>query len=272
MQQHVKLSLSALVLFSLLSCHTTKMAATSGFSPDALYGYQWVLADLGDQHITSEFVKTPFIEFKKGDAIRFSGNAGCNNIFGSVLLGDGNKMTFSPIGATKMACPGISVEPAFIQALGTVTNWSIENAQLILWNQKTMVARFNPKAGEGQNTDFLNDLAGYWDLNYIAGQKTAFKDLFPNKIPLLIFSKDDPMMVNGNTGCNSFSGRYFINGTSLSVAQPMAMTMMACPGNGEAVFLNALQKVNKYNITNGTLSLLMGETVLLRFSKSSIQK
>lgn len=272
MQKQFKFYLSAFLMIFIMSCHTTKMATTTGFSSNALFGYKWFLSDLGDQHIASEFARTPFIEFTNGEAIRFSGNGGCNNIFGSVVLAEGNKMSFSPVGMTKMACPGDNYETNFVQALGTVTHWSIVNAQLILWNDKTIVARFNPRPGEGQALEFLNELSGYWDLNYIAGQNANFKELFPNKIPLLIFSKSASLEVNGNTGCNSFSGRYFINGREISIAQPIAMTMMACPGNGEAVFLDALQKVNTYTISNDILSLMNNENVLLRFSKSPVKQ
>lgn len=49
--------------------------------------------------------------------------------------------------------------------------------------------------------------------------------LFPNTSITLAF--DGAGAVSGNSGCNSYSGAYAINGTSLSIG-PLISTRMAC--------------------------------------------
>lgn len=112
-----------------------------------------------------------------------------------------------------------------------------------------------------------DQLDGTWVLNYISGPRIAFEGLYPNKKPQIVFTVADKR-VSGNTGCNSFSGPLVIDGSKISFDQPMAMTKMACPGEGEMVFMETLKKVNTYSVSGGnTLNLIMGDIAVMRFSK-----
>ncbi|MEO7210886.1 MAG: META domain-containing protein [Chitinophagaceae bacterium] len=193
MQKIFLLFISSTVMLSIMSCNSSKMAATTTvtqqFSTDQLFSYQWYLTEFNNEPVTRGIIKTPFIVFAKGDAIRFSGTGGCNNIFGSIELLKGNSIKFSPVGSTKMACPNDQYETKFIAMLSGVTNWSIENASLIFWNGKNIVARFEGQAIEGTSLVLPEEIIGNWNLTYISGEKIAFKGLFPDKIPLMIFTK-----------------------------------------------------------------------------------
>jgi len=113
----------------------------------------------------------------------------------------------------------------------------------------------------------LSTLQGTWQLNYITGPRIAFEGLYPNRRPTLSFDAKRKKIA-GNTGCNSFSGPLTAEGKKISFAEPMAMTKMACPGEGETVFLETLKKINGYDVTAGyTLTLLMGEVAMMRFTK-----
>jgi heat shock protein HslJ len=48
----------------------------------------------------------------------------------------------------------------------------------------------------------------------------------------------------------------------------MGMTMMACEGNGDSVYMDALKKIESYTITDDgkTLNLLLGNIVMMRFT------
>ncbi|PZR28542.1 MAG: META domain-containing protein [Citrobacter freundii] len=110
-------------------------------------------------------------------------------------------------------------------------------------------------------------LDGTWTLNYISGPRIAFEGLYPNKKPQIIFNSQD-RRVSGNTGCNSFSGPLVVDGNKINFDQPMAMTKMACPGEGEMVFLETLKKVNTWSVSDGnTLNLIMGDIAVMRFSR-----
>jgi len=62
---------------------------------------------------------------------RLHGNAGCNTINGKVEV-NGNKIAFSNIISTEMACPG-DIEQRFLTALQSVDNYKIEKLRLYLY-------------------------------------------------------------------------------------------------------------------------------------------
>ena len=263
--------ISSSLLFSLFSCKSSQMPEVSNtnFPSDDLFAHQWYLTELNNEPVTRGIIKTPFIVFTKGEAIRFSGNSGCNNIFGSAELLSGNGIKISPVGATKMACPNDLYETKFIAMLSGITNWRIENASLILWNGKNIVARFEGEPLEGSNLKLPVEMIGNWDLVYISGKKIAFKGLFPDKIPMMVFSAEKMNEVNGNTGCNSFMSKFLLfPNHGISIAQPLAMTLMACQGEGENTFLQTLKLVNKYEVSNDKLTLLNNDIPEMIFEKS----
>lgn len=274
MKKIIPLFISTTCIIFLLSCNSSKMAAATenkNFSSDQLFSYQWYVTELNNEPITRGIIKTPYIVFTKGEAIRFSGSGGCNNIFGSVDLMKGNGIKFSPVGSTKMACPGEMYETKFIAMLSGVTNWSIQNASLILWNGKNIVARFEGQAMEGTSLVLPKEILGNWDLTYISGKKITLKGLFPDKIPLMFFTEGKNDEVNGNAGCNSFLTKILLlKDNGISIAQPIAMTMMACPGEGEKTFLATLNYINKYAIANNTLTFFQNDIPLMIFAKSNI--
>jgi len=62
---------------------------------------------------------------------RLHGNAGCNTINGKVEV-DGNKIAFSNIITTEMACPG-DIEQRFLSAIQSVDGYKIEKLRLFLY-------------------------------------------------------------------------------------------------------------------------------------------
>jgi len=110
-------------------------------------------------------------------------------------------------------------------------------------------------------------LNGNWQLTYITGATTTFDSLYPSKIPAMNFDVVDKK-ISGNSGCNSFSGKLVTEGNKISFAEPMIMTKMFCPGGGEPLFLQNLQKVETYLIVNDTtLNFMMGEIAIMKFAK-----
>ena len=113
----------------------------------------------------------------------------------------------------------------------------------------------------------LSKLGGSWELNYISGPRIAFNGLYPGKKPQMVFNLADKR-VSGNSSCNSFSGKLQADDTSINFNEPLIVTKMACPGEGEAVFFEMLKKVNKYAITGDTtLNFMMGDIAIMRFKK-----
>ena len=62
-----------------------------------------------------------------------SGNNSCNNFFGGYTIEAGERIRFSDnLGATMMACPDMTTETAFMEALRKVDNYSVNGNQLSL--------------------------------------------------------------------------------------------------------------------------------------------
>lgn len=113
----------------------------------------------------------------------------------------------------------------------------------------------------------LNLLKAKWALQSLTDQPNV-GELFNNgKLPFLQFDTDD-MRVTGNSGCNSLTGAFkLLGGGKIDLGQ-MAMTKMACPGNGEKVFMNALNQVTDFKVNNNVLSLLNGKQELMKLVKT----
>lgn len=115
------------------------------------------------------------------------------------------------------------------------------------------------------STSTNQKLAGTWELNYISGRRITFDGLYPEKKPTITFDTVN-QRVNGSTSCNAFNGKLVVDGPTISFTEPMAMTRMMCPGEGEQAFLDVLKTVNRYAISDdNTLTMLMGDVAVMRF-------
>jgi len=101
--------------------------------------------------------------------------------------------------------------------------------------------------------------AHVWELNTLNGKVLDINE-FRTGTPFLIFDKSG--FVSGSTGCNNFTGKYELNKTSLSI-EAGAMTRMACQGNGETLFLNALKQVKTIQTSKNKITLLNGMEELM---------
>ena len=108
------------------------------------------------------------------------------------------------------------------------------------------------------------DLIGTeWILGDLPGQVLA------DVRPTVSFSGDGT--VSGNAGCNTFSGTYTADGSTLTLG-PLATTRMACEGAKgtlETAYVAALQATTAYELTDaGELKLTSGTTTLT-FTKAT---
>ena len=120
-----------------------------------------------------------------------------------------------------------------------------------------------------KKTDAVSKLEGNWELNYITGPRITFDGLYPNKKPTINFNVKENR-VSGNSSCNSFTGKLNVTGNKIDFTQPMVMTKMMCgDGQGEQVFMNTLEKITSYDITDDgkTLNFISGDVAMMRFTK-----
>ena len=72
---------------------------------------------------------------------RVHGVAGCNDFFGNYQA-DGQVLSFSAMGSTRMACSeGMETERAFLQALGKTTRFKITGQTLQIYAEEQFLAR-----------------------------------------------------------------------------------------------------------------------------------
>lgn len=96
-------------------------------------GQKWLLTEvMGQAYAPSDDGREAFL-FLDGDLNRASGNASCNNFFGGYVIETGQRIRFAGnMGATMMACPDMSTEQSFMEALRTVDNYSVSGDELTL--------------------------------------------------------------------------------------------------------------------------------------------
>jgi heat shock protein HslJ len=126
-----KISLLFVVLLS-FSCSSSKK--TIADKPSDIVEKYWKLIEIRGQKVTTEnfAAKEPHLILKSADN-RVTGNGGCNSFFGTYeLQANVNRISFSKIGSTKMACMKPTVEDDFLNVLETVDNYTIKNDTLQL--------------------------------------------------------------------------------------------------------------------------------------------
>jgi heat shock protein HslJ len=118
-------------------------------------------------------------------------------------------------------------------------------------------------------TSSANTLEGTWQLNYITGPRIAFGGLYPEKKPTITFDLKENR-VSGDNSCNNYSGNLIVKGNQINFKDSkMIATMMACPGQGEQVFMSTLNKIETYSISEDgkTLNFIMGDIAMMRFER-----
>jgi len=109
-----------------------------------------------------------------------------------------------------------------------------------------------PQAPADANLGLVNTtwvLVGYGE----AANPTVVED---GTLVTVFFLPDGSL--NGSGGCNTYNTSYQVNGDQLTIASPIASTMMACEKGGEqeTVYLAALQQAKSYQITEqGNLNI-----------------
>jgi len=240
-----------------------KTAGTSTPGSEALYKSEWKLIEVQGQAVPENSKAS--LAFAEGHPNKITGSTGCNRMNGTFELTGVNSIQFSPLATTRMACldeNANAIEKKFTEALSQANTWSIEDNMLSLTNGTAVIVKLSAQRAPAKEELKLN---GAWELNYISGPKITFEGLFPNKKPLIIF--DLPKTeVTGNGGCNSYSCKVKVAGSNISFGDALS-TMMACEGNGEPLYFKTLKTVTSYSITGNTLTMIMGDIAVMRFTK-----
>jgi heat shock protein HslJ len=104
-------------------------------------------------------------------------------------------------------------------------------------------------------------------------QLTPAAPLGVNLGDVVVTARFEDGQVSGKSGCNSYTGPYKLDGSSLTIGPSLAGTRMACgPAETavEAAYLDRLPKVASYSIDGQTLTLAdSGGGTILEYAASS---
>jgi heat shock protein HslJ len=131
------------------SAPATPAAPAPAAPTAALEGTEWRLVDIGGQPAPAGADTTRHPGFTLiAEGRKVQGSAGCNRMKGTYQL-SGEKLKFGPLATTRMACPAMQTETAFLKALEATTRYEVSGSSLTLYGADTAVARLEAAAKPG---------------------------------------------------------------------------------------------------------------------------
>ena len=116
-----------------------------GRGESRLTAHRWTLVELDGGPVVPSGPAAPDLQLTEIDD-RIEGETGCNRYFGSFVR-EGERLRFPPpIGATRRACAdpaGAALERRFLEMLGRVDRFRVEQGALVLYAGPEAVARFS---------------------------------------------------------------------------------------------------------------------------------
>jgi heat shock protein HslJ len=103
----------------------------------------WILTQLGNEEISFNIDKTPYIKLTEG---RVGGFSACNRLMGSYTL-NGETLVFNEIGGTLMFCQDVhELESKFMQTLQKTNYWKCKGGKLSFFDKdKVLIMKFKIK-------------------------------------------------------------------------------------------------------------------------------
>jgi heat shock protein HslJ len=224
-------------------------ADEGGRTMPALTG-TWVLeayAPPGTEQLTPASSAPAMLTFADGT---FNGDTGCNVLNGNYTTEGDAGITFELGPMTMRACLEDDItaqEEALVAGLPVVTDMELDDDELALLDDTgTVRFVFLPGATGLEGTTWQVTGVNTGDALESNAQIEAFT---------LEFGPDGT--VSGNVGCNSFTGSYTTDGSSLSVSA-LASTTRACEpdlGALEQQYTAALEAATEFELRGSTLTL-----------------
>lgn len=94
-----------------------------------LVGTTWQLVQLGGRSIRPQ---NGHFTLRLAAADELTGTGACNRLSGKYATDKKRTLEFGPIAATRMTCPDLPQEEAFIRALETTTHYDMDGPMLML--------------------------------------------------------------------------------------------------------------------------------------------
>lgn len=184
-----------------------------------------------------------------------SGTAPCNAYRGEISLGDDDSVEITDLAVTLRECDGSTMEAeaeflTALEAVDTVDADEQDNERLVLHNTDVRLSfRFY---------DADEMLAGTWNVVSVATGDDTVESVLAGTDPTLTFTDGGDVAME--TGCNTASGSWELDGHALSV-DPLRVTRMECDTpagvmDQEAALVTGLEAADRVELAPGKLTIL----------------
>jgi len=218
--------------------------------PPPFEGIPWFVTSGLDAPGAAEHA--PSMTFEDGSV---SGSAGCNTFRGGFTT-TGDTLEISGPAVTLMACvgPEDAVEREFLDRLGRVARWRMEDDELVLADAD----------GEAQLRLRVPSPEGTWDATSFR-QPNAVASPLPGTEITATFARDGTL--TGSAGCNRYSAGYTTDDGSITI-EPPALTRKACSSpdgvmKQEQQYVEALPRAASYTVEGQMLTLLAADGTIV---------
>lgn len=131
---------SSMLLLSACSSAPGPSTSPQGESGSSLSGaiveQRWNLLLVGTDERLS-MAETPFFQISRDGSV--SGHDGCNRLTGNVTLGDNQRITFSELATTRMACPQMGDAKRVTEMMETAYRYLIDHDRLVFFGPDSRV-------------------------------------------------------------------------------------------------------------------------------------
>jgi heat shock protein HslJ len=232
----------AAVAFSVAAC------STAGGTGGTIDGTSWALKTYDVSGTATAVPAGTRVDAKFADG-KVSGFSGCN-VYNAPVTISGATIKVGNAATTMMACEPdkTALEQAYLANLAKAATFTATKDALTMFDSAGKSILVYSAAA-------ANPLEGSWDVTgYNNGKQAVVSPVADSKLTA-IFTADQ---VSGSAGCNTYSGPYTLNGSTLKIG-PLASTMKACADQAvndqEQQFLAALQNSTTYDQTGNILTL-----------------
>lgn len=262
----IKITTFALVAFTIMSCNTGKKSNSESTNHNedvvnttdiqSIENTKWIITSLEGLDMSDREKNGQIIYFTLNpDGNRVNGFSGCNTFMGTYKLEEGNRISFSQMGSTRMACPDSNInESEILSIFSTADNYTITNGKLSLNKAKRApLAEFKKAVMENEPI-----VEKYWKLKTLEGKDIKMSENQEREIFFTLKSQDN--RVTGFAGCNTIGGEYTLEKGNRIRFQNMLTTLKACPDVdfNESELLKVFDLADNYTIVDDVLSLNIG--------------
>ena len=244
------ITILALLLILAASATLAFAGRPAGQTSPTLEGVRWVLVSYKDSQGKEAAVLPDAPATAEFASAKVSGSTGCNTYTAGYVAKD-NSLKIGQTATTMKACadPIMAQEQAFLADIQAAATYKIDGEQLTIADASAAVV-----------LTFKAEKAGTlvgptWLMTAYNNGTGGFQSAMAGVEVTAVFGQDGQL--TGNSGCNSYSATYSVDGDKIKIGPTMS-TKMACDQpvmNQEMAYLTALMNASTYKIEGAKLTL-----------------